>query len=416
MTWRIFQADRGKMVGVRAISLLAVLLTLELATRWFRPGNLNQSRFDPDLGYLLKPHLREVITNRESRETYELTTNSLGFRGPEWTIPKPDGVKRIAVLGDSFVESRSYEEHRIFCGRLESLLNAVPNGERWEVMNLGMSGHNTATELALYEKLVTPLEPDYVLVCVTISNDIRDNIPELSRNNVLYCDLSDAGELIPQLPYREEDRELKSRSKFYLWQKAKVQMLIDKVRNLEAMAEVTDPVAHTRARKLEEAKWLTQVPLDEQYERAWEHTEKLLEQFEKRVSQHGSRLILVSIPNAWQIHPELFERMKQSQSDSDVFEIDQPVERFASISQKLGIPLIDLVSPFRDECDSHCQRDGREATAELLFLNGIGHFTEFAHQLTAREIFAEIRARELGSHHERTEQLAREAPVDASRN
>jgi len=48
----------------------------------------------------LKPHATAEVSCRDSKRPVEIRTNSLGFRGPEITIPKPRGTYRIVILGD----------------------------------------------------------------------------------------------------------------------------------------------------------------------------------------------------------------------------------------------------------------------------------------------------------------------------
>src|SRR5687768_17045225 len=68
----------------------------------------------------------------------ELRFNSLQFRDEEFG-PRRPGVRRVAVLGDSFTEGQGVKEADTYPRRLEALLNeADPGG--WEVMNWGRRG------------------------------------------------------------------------------------------------------------------------------------------------------------------------------------------------------------------------------------------------------------------------------------
>ena len=65
----------------------------------------------------------------------EFRYNSRGFRGPEFPARRP-GVRRLAVVGDSFTEGQGAREQDTYVRQLEDLLNAREPGS-WEVLNLG---------------------------------------------------------------------------------------------------------------------------------------------------------------------------------------------------------------------------------------------------------------------------------------
>lgn len=408
----MFPSPRKRSWKLRAVSLFAVVLTLELATRFFHPDRLYEVQFDPDIGYLLKPNLSITATDRESNETYDLRTNSVGFRGPEWIVPKPPGVKRIAVLGDSFVEGRAYPEDRVFCGRLQTLLNESSTSERWEVMNLGVGGQNTATQLAVYQKIVKRLDPDLVILCVTLSNDIRENSRELSHTDGVVCELEPDGRLNFTPPRRMNDLEIKNQSKFYLWQKAKMQFAADRCRAWISAADLYDPLAKTRRNQLAETRRLTAVPLEDRYQRAWSVTEKILELFQARVEEDGSRFCVVSLPNAWQIHPNLFDSLQSESRESEALALDQPIEQLSAIADRLGLDLLELTPAFRAELAEFQQSAPGDAGEDLLFLNGIGHFSERAHRLIGEEVFRFLNSSEASSTASPIDRLA-EQPVDS---
>ncbi|HUG17852.1 MAG TPA: SGNH/GDSL hydrolase family protein [Planctomycetaceae bacterium] len=392
--------------------MFAVVLTLELATRFFHPDRLYEVQFDPDIGYLLKPNLSITVTDRESNETYDLRTNSLGFRGSEWIVPKPQGVKRIAILGDSFVEGRAYPEDRVFCGRLQKLLNESSTSERWEVMNLGVGGQNTSTQLAVYQKIVKPLDPDLVILCVTLSNDIRENFRELAHTDGVSCELEQDGRLNFTPPRRMADLEIKSQSKLYLWQKAKMQFAVDRCRSWISAADLYDPLAKIKRNQLEETRRLTAVPLEDRYQRAWSVTGKILELFQTQVEETGSRFYVVSLPNAWQIHPNLFDSVQSEQRDPEALALDQPIEQLAAIADRLGLELLELTPAFREDLADFQRSAPGQSVEERLFLKGIGHYSERAHQLIGEEVFRFLNSSEESSTTIRSDRLA-EQPTDS---
>lgn len=99
------------------------------------------------------------------------TTNELGFRAIP--VAKPSGVRRIVVVGDSWVFAPGVSHEASFGQQLTKLLNGGSSTGTWQVFNLGMMGWNTENQLTALRVLRPWLDPDYVIFCVT-SNDIDD--------------------------------------------------------------------------------------------------------------------------------------------------------------------------------------------------------------------------------------------------
>ena len=84
-------------------------------------------------------------------------TNSLGFVGPEFEIPKPDRVFRIVFLGDS-VTQQGYP------ALVADELNRAGGDPHFDSVNLGVSGYTSHQGLVLARRWTQRLEPDLVVV------------------------------------------------------------------------------------------------------------------------------------------------------------------------------------------------------------------------------------------------------------
>lgn len=102
---------------------------------------------------------------------FHITTNALGFRGPEVAVPKPEGTFRIVVLGDSVTLGWGIDDEVTFCRRVERTLNARGDGRRYEVVNTGHLSYDSMQEAALFEREALALAPDLVLL-VFVTNDV----------------------------------------------------------------------------------------------------------------------------------------------------------------------------------------------------------------------------------------------------
>lgn len=114
--------------------------------------------------------LRDITTARDSesyfakrwRETVHY--NTWGFRGRDFDLVKPEGVYRIAVIGDSITYGRGIEEKDRFTNLLEKQLNDEEGKGRYEVLNFGRPGAETIDHLDFLNDPVLSTDPDFVLL------------------------------------------------------------------------------------------------------------------------------------------------------------------------------------------------------------------------------------------------------------
>lgn len=102
----------------------------------------------------------------KSKETaYTVTTNSLGFRGPERLSKKPAGTYRIVCLGAYQTFGLGVDDEQTYPSQLERLLNVERStGLRYEVWNLGRPAATAIMGLALLELVVFDYEPDLIVL------------------------------------------------------------------------------------------------------------------------------------------------------------------------------------------------------------------------------------------------------------
>ena len=99
-------------------------------------------------------------------------TNSHGFRGPEYAIPKPAGVFRIVIAGDSVTMGTGVREEQAYAHLLEEDLNARGGAPRYEVLNIGLNGLDIRQVLDRLELVGLDFDPDLVIYGCTL-NDIN---------------------------------------------------------------------------------------------------------------------------------------------------------------------------------------------------------------------------------------------------
>jgi hypothetical protein len=97
--------------------------------------------------------------------TIEHPTNSLGFRGPEFSNAKSPGALRLLFLGDSFTFGEGVRFADTYAEVTAELLRKRVSAERHvESYNLGVGGHNTRQSLQVLRMSLEPFSPDIVVL------------------------------------------------------------------------------------------------------------------------------------------------------------------------------------------------------------------------------------------------------------
>lgn len=161
------------------------------------PRGLFVATDHPDLPYVLRPGADVTQLGVPVR------VNALGLRGPDARPTPAPGVRRVLALGDSVTFGHQLPVEQAFPALLERALDAREPG-RWEVLNGGVQGYDTAAELAWLERRGLALAPDVVVVGFNLND--YDYAPVLDANGILTGDRSARG----------ARRSLAATSEFYL--------------------------------------------------------------------------------------------------------------------------------------------------------------------------------------------------------
>jgi hypothetical protein len=125
---------------------------------------------DADVGRIMLPGVDRRAPGRPG-----LVTNAYGMRERPYALPKPPGVTRIVVLGDSFVFGLGIEAADRACAFLETSLRQRSGSSRnIECLQLGVSSWNIVAECAYLRRQLSELRPD-VVVHLVVPNDLGDS-------------------------------------------------------------------------------------------------------------------------------------------------------------------------------------------------------------------------------------------------
>lgn len=171
----------GKL-GLVILGLALALSLGEVAARSFlgrvyAEDNGNQWQCERALGWRGKPNL--VTSVNTEGYVHPVARNATGMHEGDHAWAKPDGVFRILVLGDSFIEARQVAEAETSASRLEQSLNAsAPPEITYEVISAGASAWGPAQELLYFQTEGRRYRPDLVLIFWYPANDLQDVLPD----------------------------------------------------------------------------------------------------------------------------------------------------------------------------------------------------------------------------------------------
>ena len=123
--------------------------------------------FNPELRYTLQKGLKDIRINYPGKLDYTFSTNSEGFRGPEWDMSPQR--RNVLLLGDSFGFGWGVDWEETVGRLLEKRLQEVD--PRFQVVNLAMSGYDISTVVRTFEIYKDRFNPE-IVVYVFCPNDL----------------------------------------------------------------------------------------------------------------------------------------------------------------------------------------------------------------------------------------------------
>ena len=137
------------------------------------PAQINSERGLPQTGYTRPAPagsglVFELMPNVDGRFKFApFRTNSQGLRDREYTLEKPEGTFRVAVLGASFALPAGVAIEHAFHSLLEERLSEELAPTRYEFINFAVGMYNPVQVLAMLEQRALAYDPDLILVTAT---------------------------------------------------------------------------------------------------------------------------------------------------------------------------------------------------------------------------------------------------------
>jgi hypothetical protein len=141
---------------------------------------------NPELGYEYRANYRATSENWDYQDSFPYI-NAHGFRDIERSVDKPEGVFRVALIGDSVIAGNHSGPKETLVGlRLDQA-----GGEHIEVMSFGVGGYNFHEYAALLASKVQAFSPDLVVLLVlnddAFRGDKSNNLVELYKLSPLVA-------------------------------------------------------------------------------------------------------------------------------------------------------------------------------------------------------------------------------------
>ena len=355
-------------VAVMTVTLLTALgagvILCELLLRLLYPQTLGVWVQTRDGLIILRPTFQVYL---EKFGTH-VQTNSHGFRDREHDVSKKEGVLRILLLGDSFMESLQVEFQDAFPSLLEKQLRTLL-GCQVEVISAGVSGWGTDDEVTYLARKGREFYPDLVLFAATLHNDISDNLE--GRYHAV-----DQGQLIakpvhelPWLAFAAIEARSYLASHSHLYQIA-----------YQSWKSLGRPSAGNRLEN--HVVELMRNDQSDEVKRGWWITQKLLEKASRLAKADGFHVAMFIIPTIYAAdsgsYSELISTHRLTASD---FNRDKPVETLMAILEREGIWAINLLPDLRARGN---------ASGQQFFIQGDGHFNKAGHQLAVSVVGREL--------------------------
>ena len=332
------------------IVLLVAAISMEAYLRWRIPFTESEVpvRFDPELGFVLQSNARIRLTNHFDYWV-EQKSNSLGFLDREPAVPKPDGVFRVLVIGDSFVEAGQVGLAEKMQVLLETRLRGALGTDKVDTVAFGYSGTGQSNQLSFYDGYSADIDADLV-VLLFVPNDFGDNSTVLTgikdgwdpyRPPMLFYEPGEGGATFTKVGIDADGPN----HRLTLGAHNRQQEIMERYPETRALfgdwrLSSTAPRAH-----LDCMFYADELP--PVFRRALASTEHVLRLFKERTKNRGGALLLVAIPQV-----VAFYRDYCADDDSRyTFDKLNQLKRITGIAERVGIPVLDLYPAFAERGD-----------------------------------------------------------------
>jgi hypothetical protein len=349
------------LIPLIACVFAVLLLEFGLALFYPIPFSLEKNMYyetDPHTGFRHKP-----LGSGHYPNGVEAVANSRGQRDGEVAVPKPEGVFRILLIGDSFTVGANVEQHEVYGQVLEDLLNDAVE-QPIEVVNAGTGGWNPFQYAQFYEHYGQAFQPDLVVVGFFVGNDtyIDATRVEDTRSAVL-------GRRLP----RDAGQGRGIQSLIFLYEHSHIARAL--------LRSGPTELSFTR----EQCDNFTELYIAVQKNRIYNHLAEAsaedsefivanadqMQRIKSLAAESGAPLLTVILPDENQLNPDLQAQVIPA-AEASAYNFDMPQAALHELFAERGIQYVDLLDNFRadERClymnDTHWVPAGHRFVAERI--------------------------------------------------
>jgi hypothetical protein len=323
-----------------------------------------------------------------------VVSNSLGFHDVQFNKNKPADIFRIAVVGDSQVESLQVPLEKTWYKILESKLNNEfsKQEKKFEIYSFGHSGNGQMLDYLYLKNYALDYKLDLVIDLFLVENDFRDD--SLALNQKYVQQTGDAGayaKLIPivdkegtiDIPASEAElAKIKKQQrpttflKELLKKSSLIYTLYQKFQAIQLSLREKSQIGTGQDVPVDFEVFLNVYPPG--WEKIWGNEERLILTINKTANDNGAKFLLVTTGGATRVERDKLKANYISQLD-----FDKPEKIFNDFTARNNIFYLALTDPLRKKY--------LETNQDIMFPCD-GHWNELGHQWTADAIFDYLRS------------------------
>ncbi|MER3445435.1 MAG: hypothetical protein C4291_00750 [Candidatus Dadabacteria bacterium] len=395
------------------------MVALEFYLSRFTPHILTLYKPDEYIGWKGIPNFKGEF--KKGRVSSYVRMNSHGFRDKERSYEKGKDTFRIVVLGDSFTEGMQVPLEQTFPYILEERLNSGGSSERFEVINLGVSGFGTAQEYLALKYYGLRYHPDLVILEFFIGNDVVNNslILETEKERPFFV-LS--GGKLEELPFKIRTSNLakgEGETKEDVAEQFRIKYLI-----LRYSTRFFPNISYSLEDRIKQTPWLAnllwkmgivnskpqlpdksqrdEIPLykyiyaesySREWEDAWEITKGLILKLANELEAQKIGFLVVVIPNEYEFRSDIWDKILGAypQMRSMRLDLRKPEGILSRFFESNGIEYLLL----RSEFERYTKETGKDLHFHFAYEN---HWNADGHALAADLIYKKLKDKGIVSH------------------
>ena len=322
-------------------------------------------------GSALIPNQKEVFVSETSEYKNLVQVNSHGWPDIEHSYDKPDGIYRILILGDSFVENFQVPLEARFYRQLQNKL-----GSKYEIIAMARGNTGTAPQYLMLKNYGLKYKPDLVIHMFFEANDIKNNSPKMQNDPFLPYFTIDSGGGLVEIPRSNRIQKKLASIKEFLTNFRLIALLFSARRSIIEQNQSSRfgyPIDYHVYDK----------SYNEEYTKTWEATKKLILETKKMVENAGGKYVFVASPGNEQIQKDVQGKITQTYPKFSLSEIDfnKPGKILKEFCNQEAVDCY-FMYPFFQEYlslnpkarlyyfyDGHWNQTGTDVAAEFLYQN-----------------------------------------------